>query len=170
MLFRQSLSPASNVFRSGVRFGIQGRCTVRVIRKMLARWALAALAGAVVFGAIAPEAWAPARDFAPRFSTNDTGNITIVGNTLMTCAASATCTQAQAGTAVGANNNNNHTMVRIDQDTDPATTLDSTSANLTLPSGATVLFAGLYYGAETTAGTGGQPRARTRRSPRTPST
>src|SRR5262249_43250105 len=52
-------------------------------------------------------------------------------------------------------NNNNWSMQRIDADGVPATTLDSSSATLSLPAGATVLFAGLYYGAVTSAGTGG---------------
>ena len=47
-------------------------------------------------------------------------------------------------------------MVRVDADSDPATTIDSSSATLSLPAPATLLFAGLYFGAATTAGTGGQ--------------
>jgi uncharacterized repeat protein (TIGR01451 family) len=137
-------------------------------RKSGARWlrrAAPAIALIVLSGVLAPAAWAPERNFTARFTTNDTGNITIVGNTLMSCDptdtrnAPTTCAQARAGTAPTAadSNNNEWRMVRVDQDGDSATTLDSTSATLTLPPGATVLFAGLYYGAETTAGTGGQP-------------
>src|SRR5262245_56854437 len=40
-------------------------------------------------------------------------------------------------------------MAYIDIDTD-LTTYDSTSANLTIPAGASVLFAGLYWGGEST--------------------
>lgn len=47
-------------------------------------------------------------------------------------------------------------MTWIDADADPST-FDSTSSNLTLPAGASVLFAGLYYGGRLTAGTGGSP-------------
>lgn len=43
----------------------------------------------------------------------------------------------------------------MDVDSD-ATTFDSSSAQLTLPDGARVLFAGLYYGSRTTAGTRGR--------------
>jgi uncharacterized repeat protein (TIGR01451 family) len=44
-------------------------------------------------------------------------------------------------------------MVRVNTD---SASLDSSSARLTLPAGARVLFAGLYYGSRTTAGTGGK--------------
>ncbi len=112
-----------------------------------------ACAGAFVSSASADRA------FTPRFSTNDTGNITMVANTLETCPADApgknACAQAQAGAAGATLNNNDWNMQRIDADGDPATTLDSSSATLSLPAGATVLFAGLYYGAVTSAGTGG---------------
>ena len=50
-------------------------------------------------------------------------------------------------------NNNNFVMERVDVD---HTMFDSSSARLTLPDGARVLFAGLYYGARTTAGTRGK--------------
>src|SRR5262249_56875698 len=98
-----------------------------------------------------------------RFSTNDTGNITMIANTLETCPADAAgqtaCTNAQAGAAGSVLNNNDWVMRRIDQDTDPATTLDSSSATLSLPPGATVLFAGLYFGAVQSAGTSGTSAA-----------
>ena len=60
------------------------------------------------------------------------------------------------GGAVAGNNNNPRTMTWIDVDGDPAT-FDSSSATLTLPPGARVLFAGLYYGGRLTAGSGGSP-------------
>jgi uncharacterized repeat protein (TIGR01451 family) len=93
------------------------------------------------------------RAFAPRFSANASGDIAIVGNTLETCqSAAANCLNARAGTG-SALNNNSFVMERVDVD---RTMLDSSSAQLSLPSGARVLFAGLYYGARTTAGTGGK--------------
>ena len=49
-------------------------------------------------------------------------------------------------------------MERVDVDGNPAT-FDSSSARLTLPDGARVLFAGLYSGARTTAGTRGKAAA-----------
>src|SRR5262249_28961285 len=111
-------------------------------------------------GASAPPVSAD-RAFTPsRFTTNDTGNITMAANTLETCPADAAgqtaCSNAQAS-AVGATlNNNDWVMRRVDQDGDPATALDSSSATLSLPPRATGLFGGLYFGAVTTAGTSGQ--------------
>ena len=105
--------------------------------------------------------WTPSaladRAFTSRFSTNDTGDIAIASNTLMTCpAAAARCLDAR--NLVGDNNaliNNSYTMTRVDTDGDAATTLDSSTATLTLPAGSTVLFAGLYWGADRQAGAGG---------------
>jgi uncharacterized repeat protein (TIGR01451 family) len=103
------------------------------------------------------------RGFTPRFSTNDTGYIALAANTLMTCpAAAAGCTAAQqtrgTSTAASGINNNDYTMQYVN--TAPGTvgasqSFNSSSATLSLPAGATVLFAGLYWGADTSAGTGG---------------
>ena len=72
---------------------------------------------------------------------------------LQTCPASAaSCTEAQQGTG-WVLNNNTFVMEYLD-DGDPSTFTSST-ADLELPPDATVLFAGLYYGARTTRGTGG---------------
>jgi uncharacterized repeat protein (TIGR01451 family) len=102
------------------------------------------------------------RAFTPRFSTNASGDITIIGNTLETCQSSvANCLNARAGIGSGGVlDNNNYVMERVDVD---RTGLDSSSATLRLPAGARVLFAGLYYGARTTAGTSG--KAATNSSP-----
>ncbi len=92
------------------------------------------------------------RAFSIRFSANDTGNITIAANTLLTCPAAASgCAAAQAG---GATNNNSFTMAYVDVDSD-STTFDSSQSDLVLPTGATVLFAGLYWGGDTSAGAAG---------------
>ena len=93
------------------------------------------------------------REFRARFSTNANGDLAIVGNTLETCqAAAADCASARRGEG-GVLNNNGFVMERVDVD---RTMLDSSSARLSLPAGARVLFAGLYYGARTTAGTKGK--------------
>ena len=93
------------------------------------------------------------REFTPRFSTNASGDIAMVGNTLETCqAAAADCVSARKGEGSSLNNNG-FVMERVDVD---RTMLDSSSARLSLPAGARVLFAGLYYGARTTAGTKGK--------------
>lgn len=99
------------------------------------------------------------RAFAPRFAANVAGGkITVAANTLMTCpAADVNCAAAQAGTATGsALSNNAYAMTRVDVDAD-AGTFSSSSAQLDLPAGAEVLFAGLYYGGRTSAGGGGAP-------------
>src|SRR5215475_11761767 len=83
------------------------------------------------------------RAFGVRYSTNDLGAVTFAANTLMTCPDAATgCAAARAGTATGAlGNNNNYAMTYVDVDGAP-TTFDSSSATLSLPAGAFVLFAG----------------------------
>jgi large repetitive protein len=98
--------------------------------------------------------------FASVYSTNTTGDIVIRGNTLVTCpTATAGCTTAR-NTPGGGNvadatlNNNNWQMGYVDVDTD-ASTFDSSSATVSLPSGSTVLFAALVWGGNTAAGTGG---------------
>ncbi|HTT27026.1 MAG TPA: hypothetical protein VMG37_01340 [Solirubrobacteraceae bacterium] len=108
------------------------------------------LAGVLPLGVASPAL--ADRGFTARFSTNANGDIAIVGNTLETCQTSvADCANARAGIGTVLNNNN-FSMVRVNTD---ATALDSSSARLSLPAGARVLFAGLYYGSRTTAGTGG---------------
>src|ERR1700759_3453941 len=95
--------------------------------------------------------------FATQFATSVRGGGATAANTLMTCPeAAANCVASRAGTATGAAlNNNAYAMERVDVDGD-LTTFDSSSATLALPAGATVQFAGLYYGARTSKGTGGE--------------
>jgi len=111
------------------------------------------MVGLMAFTSAADQARAE-RNFDPRFSQNVQGDITIAANTIMTCPETdSRCPAARAGTG-SALNNNQFRMVYVDQDGDPAT-FNSSTAELVLPDGATVLFAGLYYGAKTSAGTGG---------------
>ena len=94
------------------------------------------------------------RAFAPRFSANTQGNIAIAANSIESCLdALAVCANVRNGVGTGLNNND-RTMTWVDVDGDPAT-FDSSSATLTLPTGASVLFAGLYYGGRLGAGSGG---------------
>jgi uncharacterized repeat protein (TIGR01451 family) len=83
------------------------------------------------------------RAFAPRFTTNQKGDITLIANTLMSCNGAGACTNGRNGTG-GSVNNNDFTMVYVDADAD-ATTFSSSSASLALPAGTAVLFAGLYW-------------------------
>ncbi len=97
--------------------------------------------------------------FTPRFSTNATGDIAIIGNTLETASTvnnagrtAADVTAAQNGVSGPNGNhvdNNDWNMAYVDVDNDP-TTFNSSQATLTVPAGATVLFAGLYWGSVTT--------------------
>jgi hypothetical protein len=127
-----------------------------VRRTIELRLSVSLLSARALVAALAPPALAE-RVFTPRFSANDTGQIAIIGNTLMTCPTSPLCSTVQAGGGTGAQtSNNSYDMEYVDVDGD-ATTINSSTARLDLPAGATVLFAGLYYGGRTTAGSGGAP-------------
>lgn len=92
----------------------------------------------------------PITPFSPRFSTTDTGEIVFVANTVVRPDpndAGAANAQNGIGTRL---NNNDFTMVNVDVDGD-VTTFNSSRADLNLPSGATVLFAGLYWGADSSS-------------------
>src|SRR5262245_1393820 len=82
------------------------------------------------------------RNFTTRYARTDRGNFLEIGNTLMTCPdAASACANARAGIG-NTNNNQDFTMVDVDVDSvDPGN--NSSSATLTVPSGATVQFAGL---------------------------
>jgi hypothetical protein len=118
--------------------------------------------GLALVGALVALMWAPAAANAERAFTlrgesfNTQGDITIAANSLESCLdALAVCANVRNGTGSGLNNND-RTVTWIDADSDPET-FDSSSADLTLPTGATVLFAGLYYGGRLNAGQGGSP-------------
>lgn len=83
------------------------------------------------------------RAFTQRFATNANGSIAVIGNANMSCANSAACTTVRNGTTT---NNNGVAMTWVNID---PTQTNSSSATLTLPAGATVLFAGLYWGGDT---------------------
>jgi uncharacterized repeat protein (TIGR01451 family) len=115
---------------------------------------------AALLCALAPSV-ASAATFNQRFSRNDSGDIAIVANTLETCppgqtnGSGVTCETAKSATSGGAGlADNDFDMRYVDTDGD-ASTFDSSTARLDLPAGATVLFAGLYWGARTDAGANG---------------
>ena len=119
--------------------------------------------GWIVIGLVACALLAPAsaqadRSFAIRFTTNDLGSITFAANTVMTCPDSApTCAAARLGTQGGAlGNNNGYTMGYVDVDGAGNATFDSSTATLSLPPDAFVLFAGLYWAGDSAAGAGGR--------------
>lgn len=99
-----------------------------------------AFVAVVVAAALLPSVAQADRAFAPRFSTDDSGDIAIVGNTLATCPDLAPgCAQARAGAAA---QDNVFPMVPVDVD-GVASTVNSSRATLQLPPGSEVLFAGL---------------------------
>jgi hypothetical protein len=101
---------------------------------------------------IAAPAHAADTPFSVRYAQTLHGNLSAIGNTLMTCpTAAANCAAARSGSPYS---NNDFTMGYVDVDAD-GSTFDSSSATLTLPAGATVAWAGLYWAADTTGGSGG---------------
>jgi hypothetical protein len=111
---------------------------------------VALLAGAL---GLAVPALAADTPFSVRYAQTMRGSINAVGNQLLTCpAAAANCTNAR-NRAGGLGLNNNYNMEYVDIDGDAAT-VNSSNATLALPAGATVTWAGLYWGADTSAGTG----------------
>ena len=133
---------------SGSFCPIEGRFRVRATAIALTLSAASALLLSIAGPASAE------RPFTPRFSQNVQGAITFAANTLMTCPDSdSRCAAARAGTG-STLNNNSFRMTYVDVDDDPST-FNSSSATLTVPADAQVLFAGLYYGGRTSAGTGG---------------
>ncbi|MFF5226281.1 beta strand repeat-containing protein [Dactylosporangium sp. NPDC000521] len=92
--------------------------------------------------------------FRPVYSVNDSGSIVLRGNANLTCDdTSPTCTAARNGGGTGGQlNNNGYKMRHVDVDDEP--TVNSSTADLPVPDGATVLYAGLFWGGDTAPGTG----------------
>jgi uncharacterized repeat protein (TIGR01451 family) len=116
-----------------------------VFRRIAPAW-VRILAGLAVAGCLwaSPAAAQIYRNFTPRFTTNTTGDITLIGNTIMSCPSGGGCTNARNGGG-GNQNNNDWSMTYVDVDGD-GSTFSSSRATLTLPAGATVVWAGLYWG------------------------
>ena len=107
------------------------------------------LGATLALALMAAPAYAADAPFAPRFAQTARGDVAAVGNTVMTCpVGAANCAAAQGGAAYS---NNDFAMAYVDADADPATTVDSSSATVTLPAGATVLWAGLYWSGHSNA-------------------
>ncbi|GAA2550775.1 hypothetical protein GCM10010435_21120 [Winogradskya consettensis] len=95
--------------------------------------------------------------FSSEFSTDANGAILMRGNANLTCpTATAGCTDALNGTGATADalNNNAYVMENLGANVGQGI-FNSSSATVTLPANSTVLFAGLYWGADTKAGTSG---------------
>ena len=115
-----------------------------------------------------PELARADRPFQQRYAATAQGDITIIGNTLLSCSDNLpNCADVRNGVAEppSQNNNNAHFMTWVDADGD-VDTVNSSSATLTLPPEARVLFAGVYWGGRSQAGVGGSaapaPAARER--------
>lgn len=80
----------------------------------------------------------PTRPFTLRTSMNGRGDIKLIGNSILCMNSNGVC--ADPGTQA----NNAFTAMYADLDGDPSTT-SSTSADLALPNGSKVLWAGLYW-------------------------
>ncbi|MDR0991195.1 MAG: hypothetical protein LBL92_07550, partial [Propionibacteriaceae bacterium] len=119
------------------------------------------LVGGLLFVASNQAQGANTVPFTERFSANANGAVVTIGNNSLSCAPSNNCTNAQNG---GSFDNNSFIMQNQDVDSD-SSTFNSSSSQLDLPAGATVLWAGLYWGARLNAGGNGQ--AATQFGPRT---
>ncbi len=116
---------------------------------------MAFLAALIALSAFA--AAASARTFSQRFGQVARGDVALAANSSLTCTGGGTA--PAPATRLGparatCSDNASWAMVNIDVDSD-GTTFNSSTANLTLPVGATVMYAALYWGADSTAGTSG---------------
>src|SRR3954449_38962 len=117
------------------------------------RHILSVLCASIAALALVPAAHAD-RSYTQRYVTSQKGTAVFLGNTLETCPPAngnpgQTCTNAQA--AANTSNNGDFTMAYVDVDSDAAT-FNSSTSTLTLPAGATITWAGLYWGGDTSAG------------------
>jgi uncharacterized repeat protein (TIGR01451 family) len=97
---------------------------------------------------VAPPAQAD-RNFEVAFSTNDAGDVRMAANAVLSCQGDQPgCPQARAATPGAKLGNNSWAMRYVDVDSD-SNTFNSSNAALDLPAGARVLFARLYWGANT---------------------
>jgi len=112
-----------------------------------------------LFFAAAGTAVAADRPFSLRFNANINGEMQIIGNTLMSCSVAnhANCTAARGSilesqesdhTATVHLNDNDYTIFNVN-DADTSKTNASSSRLSGVPAGASVVWAGLYWGAET---------------------
>ncbi len=140
--------------------GSDREATSTLPRRVISKVALGAIvASMLVLGLVQRVDAVPIQPFDDRFTANDNGAIALFGNNLMTCSGVADvrpftpCTSARdrSGTQL---NNNSYFMVNVDDDGAAFPTYNSSSSQVTLPSGATVLWAGLYWGARLENGTG----------------
>jgi len=155
----QARTPIINAMRARAPLAAARRLSASIARHLPAAFGRHLLTCALALLALVWAAGAHAqvvRPFTSRFSTNANGDVKLIGNTSMTCSTTGTgganCLAARAG---GNFNNNNFTMVH-DNTAGDATTFNATSSNLNIPSTATVLYAGLYWGGNSNSAQRGQ--------------
>ncbi len=132
------------------------------MRSAIVAVVLAAVAGVTAVGA-PPAAAVPIVPFTVAFNAKLNGGVLYTGNGVLTCdgvrdngvSDPAGCTAARQGTnpTAGLNNNNSWRMQFVDIDSDAAT-YNSSSADLVLPPGSQVVWAGLYWGGKKTGANG----------------
>ncbi|HEX8648749.1 MAG TPA: hypothetical protein VF715_17770, partial [Thermoleophilaceae bacterium] len=116
------------------------------MRLRIRPWTIIA-ALAALFGLLPASASAD-RQYSLRYGSVERGDITMAANTIVSCPdGAANCASARDGTGTVVRNSA-WVMVPIDVDSDPST-FDSSSADLRVPAGATILYAGLYWGSDT---------------------
>ena len=96
------------------------------------------------------------RAFTARTNVNLNGDITLIGNTIMTCNGNGQCANGHTGTG-NKINNDDFNMQYVDVDADNST-FSSSSATLSLPATSTVVWAGLYWSGDSNNGTRNQVR------------
>ncbi|PZD70360.1 hypothetical protein C1752_13895 [Acaryochloris thomasi RCC1774] len=129
-------------------------------RKTLGYLAGVALTSFAAFGTVMAPAQAQTRNYTPRLKVQARGRTTIFGNAVTTCSTapgafnSANCAAARNATVTPATANNDFFIDYIDIDGD-ASTFNSSSSTYTFPSansGFNIVWAGLYWTGDTSAG------------------
>jgi uncharacterized repeat protein (TIGR01451 family) len=105
-----------------------------------------------------PVAAAVTSPFTLRYAANTNGSILLRGNANLVCTPVGGCPNARQGLRPSGESldNNGHVMINADADGDlGVTTVNDSTATVAVPPGSSVLFAALYWGADTSAGTSG---------------
>ena len=159
----KDVTPSADRRPGGTRTARGTRSARALASKPAALFMILGLLGSMAIVTAAPADAALVRAFTRRFGVKTTGDVVMIANSVLTCPGA--CTTTQDGTATGAaTNNNGVNMIYVDSDGAAASplaaggtiaTFDSSSSSYTLPAGARVLFAGLYWGGDSSTATGG---------------